>query len=358
MSTECANDVLGFVRKIVESNSHRTLTVTIFGGEPLLNPKAVYILARGMRDLHHSVRGTKISLILTTNGTIYSKRIFGIFAGQPEFFSISVNLDAFKDIHDRNRPFLRSKRSSYDCVLGNIRRMMREGIPCCVSCVVTDPLDYVTAAQELYRLGIKCLMMRPLSRHIFGTSRFPDVFHGKFTDWKRKYMEYTDFHLDSLRGPNPVEHIDRSLLVESYSGKLTGFGGISYGLACGAGDTDIAIDSEGNIFPCTGFLGRKEACLGEVRNGFDPRKYSEFENWLLSDGQHRIDHERCRYCFAKRFCGGGCYARSIDVGGDLRPPDESQCRYIRERVKIDLYYLSQVKKRGLNVQAHLTDVSA
>jgi uncharacterized protein len=358
MSPECANDVLRFVREIVESDTHRTMTVSLFGGEPLLNLKAVYILARGIQDLNHSHRGTRIHLILSTNGTIYSREIFDVFAERPELSTVSVSFDAFKDIQDRNRPFLGSKRSSYDCVLGNIQRMMHEGIPCCVSCVVTDSLDYVAAAKELHRLGINCLMMRPLSRHIFGTSRFPDVFKEEFADWKRKYLEYTDFHLDYLMRSNPVEHVDRSFLVEGYIKNLAGTGGVPYGLSCGSGDTVISIDSEGKIFPCTGFLGRKELCLGEVKKGFDKRKYSAFANWLLSNGQHRIDHERCRNCFAKRFCGGGCYGRSFDVGGDLRPLNESQCRYIRERVKIDLYYLSQVNRRGQQIQTPLTDMDA
>lgn len=350
MSVECANDVLGFVSKIVKTETHRTMTVTLFGGEPLLNPKAVYILSRGIQDLNHSGRGTNISLILATNGTIYSKEIFDIFAERPEWSTVSLNLDAFKDIHDRNRPFLRSKRSSYDCVLGNLMRMIREGIPYCASCVVADPLDYVTAAKELHRLGVRCLLMRPLIHHIFGTSRFPAVFKDKFEDWKRKYMEYTDFHLEYLTGPNLVKHVDRTSLVESYLKNLARSGGFPYGLACGAGDTDIAIDSKGKIFACTGFLGRKELCLGDVRSGFDNRKYSEFEKWLLANGQHRIDHERCRNCFAKRFCGGGCYARSMDVDDDLRPLNESQCRYVRERVKIDLYYLSQLKTKARTLQ--------
>jgi len=236
--------------------------------------------------------------------------------------------------------------------------MIREGIPYCVSCVVTDPLDYVTAAKELHRLGVRCLEMRQLSHHIFGTSRFPTVFKGEFEDWKRKYMEYSDFHLDYLAGPNIVENVDRSLLVEGYARNLAGSGEVPYRLACGAGDTVIAIDYEGTIFPCTGFLGREHLSLGDVRNGFDKWKYSEFENWLLSDGQHLIDNERCSNCFAKMFCGGGCYARSFDVSGNLQPLKGGQCRYVRERLKIDLYYLSQMRKRGLRIQARLTGVDS
>ncbi len=358
MSAECAGDVLGFVTNIVKEEAHRIITVVLFGGEPLLNPKAVHILCRGIQDLNHSRLSTKIRLILGTNGTIYSKGIFNILMERPELSSVSLSLDGIKDIHDRNRPFRRSKLSSYDCILGNLKRMIRDNIPSCVTCVITDPLDYVTAARELYKVGVRCLALQALSYHIFGTSRLPPAFHYGFEDWKRTYLEYADFHLDYLAGPNLVEHVDRAILVQDYAKKLAGPDRLPSNLACPAGDSHIAIDSEGRIFPCLGFLGREPLCLGDVRVGFDQRRYLEFENWLLSDGQHSVDNERCRNCFAKIFCGGGCYARSFDMTGDLRPLNESQCRLVRETVKIDLYYLSQMKKRGLRIKPRLTDVEA
>jgi uncharacterized protein len=88
--------------------------------------------------------------------------------------------------------------------------------------------------------------------------------------------------------------------------------------------------------PCESFCGHPEFELGNVRTGFDSAKCQKFDKWILSRGQFRIDNERCRNCYAKLICGGGCYALSYDRTGRLDPYPEPWCRYVREAVKTDL----------------------
>ncbi|MBW2052118.1 MAG: SPASM domain-containing protein, partial [Deltaproteobacteria bacterium] len=97
------------------------------------------------------------------------------------------------------------------------------------------------------------------------------------------------------------------------------------------------------LIPCETFLGRSQFYLGDVKNGFSKTKYNKFEKWILSQGQFRIDNEDCRNCFAKMLCGGGCYAESFNNTGTLRALDEISCAFVRETVKINLYYISQIK---------------
>jgi sulfatase maturation enzyme AslB (radical SAM superfamily) len=68
-----------------------------------------------------------------------------------------------------------------------------------------------------------------------------------------------------------------------------------------------------------------------------------FERQVLDQGQFRTDHEKCRRCFAKLICGGGCYTQSYDATGRFDPCEERTCELIREKARIDLYFLARLK---------------
>src|ERR1039457_5404354 len=155
MSVETAREFLALIANTVTSGIYPTVTVNLFGGEPLLSRQAVYTLARGLQNLNRANLQTRVHIMLSTNGTIYDQEIFQVLAEQPECNTVIVSLDAFKERHDKNRPFTNSRKgSTYDVVLGNVHAMMGANIPYSVICVVPYPYDYTGAAEELHRLGI------------------------------------------------------------------------------------------------------------------------------------------------------------------------------------------------------------
>ncbi len=357
MSVQTAEETLAFFTNIVRSGEHEKISVNLFGGEPLLAPKAVYTLARGLQDLNHQQNDTKINLILSTNGTIYNKKIFDIFAERPDRCTVVCSLDAFREVHDRNRPFKNTKKgSSYDAVLKNLKRMMREKIPYSVTCIVPYPYDFIPAAERLHSLGLEWVEIKQLNHHIYGRGELPEVFDREFDLWRDRYIAYSDYYIEYLGKENPVKHVDRYVIFREYANKLGGRSQLKSTLGCGVGDTKTGISSQGKIFPCEAFLGQESFELGSVKDGFDRDACAGFEEWLLSNGQYRIDHKRCRNCFAKLVCGGGCYAESLDKSGKLEPGDEPFCRYARETVKINLYYISQMKKRRPEIFSKITGV--
>ncbi len=344
MSPETATQVVGFISQHVRSGNSPIVTVILFGGEPLLARKAVRTLARGLQDLNRAKLPTKVHLVLVTNGTIYAKEIFDILAEQPECNTVAVSLDAFQETHDRNRPFADpAKGSGYDTVVANLRRMTSEGIPTSVTCVVPYPYNYVAACEELHRLGIRRLEIKPLINHVFGTSELPDTFKEDFELWKQNYLAYTDYYLDYLRTPDPAKHVDRFAVFHDCADALSNRREHDSTLFCGVAELKIGIASDGRLLPCECFLGQRQFDLGNASSGFRQASYESFEQWILAKGQLRIDSRRCRNCYAKLACGG-CYAVSYDESGDLRPLSPSCCRHARERLKIDLYYIARMRK--------------
>lgn len=358
MSKETAGDVLSFISTTVKTEKYPTVTVNLYGGEPLMALEATTVLSRGLQKLNSINLKTQVRLNLSTNGTIYNSKIFKMYSENSTFSHVIISLDESKGVHDKNRPFAnRHQKSSYQTVLINMKKITEAHVPVTVTCVVPYPFDFVRAAKELHGLGIQRLKLKPLIHHIYGRSSLPEVFENDFQTWKQNYIAYSDYHIEYLKNPSPAEHINRYSLVNKYATGLSTNGNAKSMLACGTGDMVAAISSDGKILPCEGFMGHKQFELGDVRTGFNEKKYNDFENWLIQEGQHRLDKSRCRGCYAQLICGGGCYAVSFDKTGELNPLDESACRFIRENIKIDLYYLSRLKESHPSIYFNITGES-
>ncbi|MBW1710646.1 MAG: radical SAM protein, partial [Deltaproteobacteria bacterium] len=255
MSVETARQALDFITNIVKSEAHEFITVFLFGGEPLLNPRAAYILSRGLQDLNHRETGSKVHLILSTNGTIYNQDLFDIYAESPDNSRVAVSLDAFKEVHDKNRPFTDKKKgSSYDCVVDNLKRLIKANIPHSVSCMAPYPYDFVGVSEELHRLPIERLEIKQLNHCILGRPALPEVFKRDFDTWRRNYIAYSDYYIEYLNSSNPVKHIDRWNLLGHYARRLAKPEGPSSTLACQLADAVLAIDAAGRLIPCETFL--------------------------------------------------------------------------------------------------------
>jgi uncharacterized protein len=344
MSVETATKTVAFIRKILSTSTRPYVEVNLFGGEPLLARDALYVLVRGLQGLNRPGPRTRLHIRISTNGTIYDPRIFEILAEEPDCNTVLVTLDGFKEAQDKNRPFRDPSRgSSYDRVIANLRRMISEGVPYSVTCQVPYPYDYVAAAEELHRQGFEHLEIRRLLPHVFGRQDLPEVFRDDLDLWREKYLAYTDYFLDYLGGPHPSKHNDRAAIFGEYVRSLARAGDSPQTLACGVLEESMGIASDGRVLPCHClFQGGLE--IGHVSTGIDQAKFERCEAWLLSEGQLRIDNERCRNCYAKLLCGGGCYAESYDRAGRFEPLPEAQCQFRREKLKIDLYFISRMRK--------------
>jgi uncharacterized protein len=344
MSVETAKEAVAFVGKLLAASTRSHITVDLFGGEPLLARGALYALVRGLQDLNRSGLPTKAQIRVLTNGTVYDPKTFEVLAEEPELNIAFVTFDAFREAQEKNRPFRdRTRGSSYDTVLGNLQRMMSAGIPYAVSCQVPYPYDYIGAAEELHRLGVGWLEIRLLLHHVFGRADLPAVFRDDLELWKKEYLAYTDYFLEYLGNPIRARHNDRSGIFAYYAKALQQADSSPQTLGCGLIENFIAIGSDGRLLPCHCFP-QEGLEIGHVRTGIDAAGYARIVKWLLAEAQLRIDHERCRNCYAKRICSGGCYAASYDRTGRFEPLPESSCQFTREKVKIDLYFISRMRK--------------
>jgi len=89
--------------------------------------------------------------------------------------------------------------------------------------------------------------------------------------------------------------------------------------ACGLGRGLRAVAVNGDVYPCHRFVGLEDACLGHL---------SDYRAGALND-YHRAVVENlpaCRSCWARYFCGGGCFYDNLARSGDMHRPDPDVCR--------------------------------
>ena len=90
--------------------------------------------------------------------------------------------------------------------------------------------------------------------------------------------------------------------------------------------------AEGALQEVQDMLNRMVYLATESANGtYDNEKTTAFANTNV------YTKEKCKKCWAKFYCSGGCHANAYQFGGDINNPYEIGCELERKRVECALY---------------------
>jgi uncharacterized protein len=97
---------------------------------------------------------------------------------------------------------------------------------------------------------------------------------------------------------------------------------------CGSGTEYLAVTPWGDLYPCHQFVGQEEFLLGNVDDGVVREDLvTQFA------GCNVYTKDKCKNCFAKFYCSGGCAANAYQFHKDLNVPYELGCEMERKRVE-------------------------
>ena len=117
ISYETACKAVDFL--IESSGEYKDLHITFFGGEPLISFPIIKELVGYIRDKEMET-GKKISLGMTTNGTLITEEIEKFLIDNQ--ISVQVSIDGDKETQNANR-FYANKKGCYDTVIKNTASM-------------------------------------------------------------------------------------------------------------------------------------------------------------------------------------------------------------------------------------------
>lgn len=302
MSYECIDASLKML--IENSKDAPKLTISFYGGEPLLEYNKIVYVVNQMSQL---VENRQILYNFTTNATLMTEEMVKFFIQNK--FSIAISLDGPKKYHDYNRVDA-SGEPTFEKVMNTIKLIQS-----------LDPeyfrtnVSFVCVAPGLIGLEDIFEFLSNFDVDFVITSVSPGGTYDIAT-YKRdvEYLSSKDEVLGKL-GTNYLSQLIDQGWVDN-NNKLKCLFDITYSTVFGSGKVDYDncntfwpcgacnlcikksfIDVDGNVYPCEKVnYNNKIFNLGNVYDGIDMKKY----NNLIS--LYSRQSERCKDCWAVNMC--------------------------------------------------------
>ena len=319
MSAEVGKKALDF---LVENSGNRVnLEVDFFGGEPLMNfdvVKEIVAYGRSLEKEHNK----KFRFTLTTNGMLLNDEIME-FANK-EMSNVVLSIDGRKEIHDLMRPTPNGK-GSYDIILPKFQKFakLRGGKSYYVRGTFTrNNLDFCEDVLHMADLGFDEISIEP----VVAEEEAPYAIREE--DLPKIFEQYDLLAKEMIKR----EKEGRGFTFFHYMIDLTGGPCVAKRLSgCGSGTEYLAVTPWGDLYPCHQFVGEDGFLLGNVFDGIQKQELvNEFK------GCNVYTKEKCKDCFARFYCSGGCAANSYKFHGTLNDAYDIGCEMERKRVECAL----------------------
>lgn len=317
MSFEVGKKALDFL--IANSGSRRNLEVDFFGGEPLMNWEVVKQLVEYGR-LQEEAHNKKFRFTLTTNGVLLNDEIME-FCNR-EMSNVVLSLDGRKDVNDFMRPTRNGRGSSYDIIVPKFQKFAksRAGKDYYVRGTFTrNNLDFSEDVKHFADLGFDQMSIEPVvsapedpysirEEDLPGILEEYDKLAVEYIKRKKEGNGFNFFHfmIDLNQGPCVAK-------------RLSG---------CGSGTEYLAVTPWGDFYPCHQFVGQEEFLMGNVDAGIvNTAIRDEFKLCSV------YAKDKCRDCFARFYCSGGCAANSYHFHGCITDAYDIGCEMQKKRIE-------------------------
>ena len=315
MSYEVGKAALDFL--IENSGSRRNLEVDFFGGEPLMNLEVVKKLVEYGRSIEKE-KGKNFRFTLTTNGVLLTDDI--IEYANRELKNVVLSIDGRREVNDRMRPTVNGK-GSYDVILPKFQHFAegRKGEYYVRGTFTHHNLDFTHDVENLMEEGFDEISMEPVVAS-------PDMDYAiKEEDVpviKEQYDKLAKLIIERSKSGKPVNFFHFNI-------DLTGGPCVYKRLAgCGAGTEYLAVTPWGDLYPCHQFVGIDDYKIGDVFNGIE--RNDIVDEFKLCNVYAK---DKCKDCFARFFCSGGCAANSYQFHGHILDAYDIGCELERKRVE-------------------------
>ena len=316
MSYEVGKKALDFLIK--NSGNRRNLEVDFFGGEPLMNWQVVKDLVAYGRE-QEKIHNKHFRFTITTNGVLLNDEIQEFV--NKEMDNVVLSLDGRKEINDQMRPF-RNGKGSYDLIVPKFQKLAesRNQEKYYIRGTFTrNNLDFSNDIMHFADLGFKQMSIEP----VVGDESDPYAIREE--DLPKIREEYDKLAKMMIEREKEGKGFNFFHFMIDLNGgpcvakRLSG---------CGSGTEYLAVTPWGDLYPCHQFVGQDDFLMGNVDDGIvKPEIADDFRSCNV------YSKDKCRNCFAKFYCSGGCMANSYNFHGTIHDTYEIGCEMQRKRVE-------------------------
>lgn len=298
MSQETAEKAVDFAFQATPAFNQK-IDFSFFGGEPLLHFDLIQSIVSYIQK-KSKLSTITVNYSITTNGTIYSRKIADFIKDNK--VSLCISIDGPQYIHDRNRVD-KHKKGSFNTVIKNINRFANYLDYFQINAVYGP--DTVEQLNESVRFftdnGIRRIHLNPNITAYWDETAcalIGDSFQKIGDHYVRCYQQGQDISV------NTIDSKIILFLKDGYDASDK----------CGMGETEWGIAPSGNVYPCERLIGNDdndELCMGNVHTGINPARRCEI-------GKKRGNsNENCRSCPIQKYCMNWCGCTNYAMTGRI-----------------------------------------
>lgn len=327
MSQEVALKAIDFL--LAQSPEVKNYILDFFGGEPLLNfavvREAVLYAERKAGEL-----GKSFKFSLTTNATLLNEEKTAFL--NEHNIEVILSLDGDSSTHDAMRPFPDGS-GSQAVVLKKAREFIASrgennyyirGTFTGLNPYFMQNITYLIA-EGFKNISLEPVVALPAEEYALSEADLPVIF--------QEYEKLAEFYLSQYKENKAFHFFHYDLKLRNgpcLARRIMG---------CGAGTEYLSIGPEGEIYPCHQFMGREKYAMGNILQGDFSRNIGEVLR------KNHIYRKKCRDCWARFYCSGGCQANADLINQDIAVPYELGCEIEKKRLEC-LFYLQDKLQRS------------
>lgn len=317
MSVEVGKKAIDYV--LAKSGPRKNIEIDLFGGEPLMafnNIKEIVDYGRQQEKIYNK----NIRFTMTTNATLLDEEKMEYL--DKNMGNIVLSIDGRKEVNDKVR-VRRDGSGSYDSILPKIKEMVSKRDKSKQYYVrgtfTRENTDFFNDVLALANEGFEEISIEPVvlpDEHDLSLREEDlETIYGQYDklydEMLKRHKEgngfkFYHFNIDLKGGPCVYKRIS----------------------GCGAGHEYVAITPDGEVYPCHQFVGNKDFLLDNIYN-------ENFNNELSKDFRkaHIYNKPKCKECWARFYCSGGCQANNFNFNGDMNIPYEIGCKMQKKRIE-------------------------
>ena len=319
MSFETGKKALDFL--VANSGNRVNLEVDFFGGEPLMNWDVVKQLVEYGRSVEEE-NNKKFRFTLTTNGVLLNDEVQDFL--NKEMGNVVISLDGRKEVNDNMRPF-RNGKGSYDLIVPKFQKLAesRDQNNYYIRGTFTrENLDFSEDVKHFADLGFKQISIEP----VVGPEE--DPYSIREQDLPQILEEYDKLANEYIKRHKEGNGFTFFHFMIDLSGGPCVYKRLS---GCGSGTEYLAVTPWGDLYPCHQFVGDEEFLMGNVDEGITkPEIGKDFGDCNV------YSKEKCKDCFAKYYCSGGCAANAYKQNGSINTTYDIGCEMEKKRVECSI----------------------
>ena len=296
MGEKVQDEIIDFIKS--EIKNIKNLSITWYGGEPLIAKKIIYSLSEKILALCEENKVVYTSFIIT-NASLLTDQDILLFK-KYNIKRAQVTIDGPKDVHDSRRISCDGK-STFDLLISNVNKLIDSGLDVIVRINVDK--ENINKIKELIFI---------LKDRIDKYSKLKIDF-GKVSTLKEVCKSIEKSCFDNEEYADLLLSLTDNIINMGFDiNKMNIYPQVRYNYCCADYVNSFVIDVDGFIYKCWNHVGVEDKSCGHISE-MEKIVSNEYLKWIQWNPLKNI---KCKECKMLPICMGGCQDLVIDKKND------------------------------------------